>query len=235
MSGVQIPIIYEDNHLLAVLKPVGVPVQEDVRGKADLLNLLKADLKQRYAKPGEVYLALLHRLDQPVDGVMLFAKTSKAAARLSDSLRRHQWEKTYLAVVHEGPKAAEGRLTDRLSVSKNAQGLYTVVAAQAEGRDAALRYRVLARQQGLALLQIVLETGRPHQIRVQLSSRGWPIVGDRRYGRNEKVDQKTASLALTALALRVEHPVQHQLLTLQAPWPTRDVFAFFAEQTLRPL
>ncbi|MRG87844.1 RluA family pseudouridine synthase [Salinibacillus xinjiangensis] len=203
-----IPILYEDNHLLVVEKPVNIPVQGDQSGDQDLLNILKEDIKVRYQKPGNVYLALVHRLDRPVGGVMVFAKTSKAASRLSDAIRRGRgaFDKGYLAVVRGIPHESRGRLEDYLVKNQQKNQVYTASANDKNAKKAVLEYEVIGKQDGLSLLSIQLLTGRPHQIRVQLSSRGWPIYGDQKYG--SKVNRPGQQIALWSHTLAFEHPTK---------------------------
>lgn len=179
-----IPIIYEDNHLLIVEKPVNVPVQQDRSKDKDLLSLLKQDIKVRFNKPGNVYLGLVHRLDRPVGGVMVFAKTSKAASRLSDVIRRQDFGKKYLAIVRGAPKKREDTLTNYLVKDRRKNIVYTTSAKNKDAKKAVLDYHVLGQKDGLSLISIQLHTGRPHQIRVQFAEIGCPLYGDQKYGQH---------------------------------------------------
>lgn len=208
----RVPILYEDNHLLLVEKPVNIPVQEDNSRDLDLLNLLKNEIKKRDQKPGNVYLGLVHRLDRPVGGAMVFAKTSKAAARLSDMMRRQVIERKYLAVVHGVPKQKEQKLTHHLLKNSRKNQVSVVPSTHPEGKKAVLNYRVLASQNGLSLLEVTLETGRPHQIRVQLSALGHPLFGDQKYG--AKLNKVGQQIALWACALQLEHPTKKEPVTV---------------------
>ncbi|WP_290520805.1 RluA family pseudouridine synthase [Aerococcus sp.] len=172
-----VPILYEDNHLLLVQKPVNIPVQEDQSGDKDLLTYLKEDIKYRYQKPGNVYLGLVHRLDRPVGGTMVFAKTSKVASRLSDQVRRNAMERTYLAVVNGKPGQASNRLVDYLYKNRQKNKVSIISEHHKEGKKAVLDYSVSASKDGLSLVSVQLQTGRPHQIRVQLAGLGTPIWG----------------------------------------------------------
>lgn len=178
----QIPILYEDNHLLIVQKPVNIPVQGDCTKDDDLLNMLKRDLKIRYQKPGNVYLGLVHRLDRPAGGVMVFAKTSKAASRLSDAVRRRAIKRGYLAVVRNTPPEEQGILEHYLVKDSRQNKVYTVPPHHKNAKKAVLKYQVMAKRKNLSLLYVELHTGRPHQIRVQLSAVGCPLYGDQKYG-----------------------------------------------------
>lgn len=212
-----VPILYEDNHLLLVQKPVNIPVQEDQSGDKDLLTYLKEDIKYRYQKPGNVYLGLVHRLDRPVGGAMVFAKTSKAASRLSDQVRRNDMGRTYYAVVHGIPKQASNRLVDYLYKNRQKNIVSIVSKNHKEGKKAVLDYTVVASRDGLSLVSVQLQTGRPHQIRVQLAGMGTPIWGDQKYGQHySHVGQQ---IALWAQSLTLEHPVKKVPLTVESPLP----------------
>ncbi|RWR15248.1 RNA pseudouridine synthase [Siminovitchia fortis] len=223
----KIPILYEDNHLLVVEKPVNVPVQGDNSGDKDLLTVLKEDIKVRYQKPGNVYLGLVHRLDRPVGGVMVFAKTSKAASRLSDAIRRQQFERTYLAVVRGVPQE-EARLEHYLFKDQRNNMVKTVPSNHKQGKKSILEYKVAARAENLSLLTVRLLTGRSHQIRVQLSSIGHPLYGDQKYGR--KVNRPGQQIALWAHTLEFEHPTKREMIRFESrppkeyPW---NLWRFF--------
>lgn len=219
----EIEILYEDNHLLVVVKPPNLPVQADESGDRDLLSILKEGIAQRHNKPGSVFLGLVHRLDRPVGGVMVFARTSKAAARLSDQVRRHQLQKTYHAVVG-GEIAKAATLVDYLSKDRK-RNHSSVVAANAHGaKEARLHYSSLARRQGLTLVKIALETGRSHQIRVQFASRGAALWGDNRYGSGRPGQQ----IALWASELGLSHPTTKEPLLFSAALPSWEPWSVFA-------
>lgn len=212
-----VPILYEDNHLLLVQKPVNIPVQEDQSGDKDLLTYLKEDIKYRYQKPGNVYLGLVHRLDRPVGGAMVFAKTSKAASRLSDQVRRNDMGRTYYAVVHDIPKQASNRLVDYLYKNRQKNIVSIVSKNHKEGKKAVLDYTVVASKGGLSLVSVQLQTGRPHQIRVQLAGMGTPIWGDQKYG--EQYSKVGQQIALWAHSLTLHHPVQKTPISVESPLP----------------
>lgn len=209
-------VLYEDNHLLVVEKPENVPVQADVSGDADLLSICKAYVKEAYHKPGEVYLGLVHRLDRPVGGVMVFARTSKAAARLTAQFKDHRAEKRYVAIVDGEPKP-QAECVDWLYKDESTNTTRVVPEGTADAKKAILRYRTLAKENGKALLDVSLFTGRPHQIRVQLSSRDLPIMGDMRYHPRAKPGTQ---IRLWAYMLSIQHPTTGETLTFYStpPW-----------------
>jgi len=224
-------ILYEDNHVLVVKKPAGILSQADDTGKPDLLTLLKSDIKQRYQKPGAVFLGLVHRLDQPVSGLMVFARTSKAASRLSEQVRTHQLGKQYLAVVQGYPAPTAGRLEDHLE--KNRQTNLVRVVEAGKGQQAYLDYEVIATdpERQCSLVRITLGTGRSHQIRVQFASRGWPLLGDQRYGPVAHVDRQKnkvqMDLALFAYRLTFKHPTRDEILDFTINPPDRPPWSYF--------
>lgn len=202
-------IIYEDNHLIVAEKPPNMPVMADSSLDADMLTELKAYIKEKYAKPGDVFLGLVHRLDRPVGGVMVFARTSKAAARLSDSFRRRATKKLYAALV-TGDPPTDGRLTCWMTRDEKTN-MSSVHHSEVEGaKPAALSFHTVARRNGLSLLAVTLETGRHHQIRAQLADAGFPIWGDQRYNPEARVGEQ---IALYAVSLTVEHPTLKTPLT----------------------
>ncbi len=211
-------ILHEDNHLLAVAKPAGLLVQGDRTGDTTLGDLVRAYLKHRYLKPGNVYLGLVHRLDRPVSGVVLFARTSKAASRLARQFREGLVDKRYLAVVEGTPAPAAAELAHHLAAEGDARGVTRAAVHQFAGsRPARLRYLVRARAEGRSLLEIELLTGRRHQIRAQLALAGWPVLGDVKYGARSLTD--CSGIALHAWRLAVAHPVGGATVHLEAPPP----------------
>ena len=217
----KINVIYEDNHLLVVEKPINIPVCEDSSNDLDLLSMLKDYIKVKYNKPGNVYLGLVHRLDRPVGGVMVFAKTSKAASRLSSQVSNHTLKKTYIAVV-EGKIKKEDTLVDYLYKDTNKNISYVV--SKDKGKESILNYKVLSYKDNFSLVEINLKTGRSHQIRVQFSSRGYPLVGDAKYNKNH--DGKT-NVALFAKRLEFVHPVTKESLSFELDIPKRYPFNLF--------
>lgn len=217
-----VPVLYLDNHLLAVEKPANMPVQGDVSGDLDLLTACKTYVGDAYGKPGNVYLGLVHRLDRPVGGAMVFARTSKAAARLSAQFAAHTVQKRYLAVVR-GEIPGETRLTDFLWKDEKT-GMVRVVAPDAPGaKKAELISRPLAYAKGLTLTEVELLTGRAHQIRVQHLHAGFPLWGDARYGNGKPGEQ----IALWAHFLRVEHPTLKTPATFVSRPPDGGAWAEF--------
>lgn len=215
---VMINIIYEDNHLLVVEKPVNVPVQADITKDKDLLTILKEYIKNKYNKPGNVYLGLVHRLDRPVGGIMVFAKTSKAANRLSKQVQDKTMKKTYIAVV-QGKLQQEGTLKDKLEKdSKN-----NITRVSKNGKEAILNYKLLQYKSNYSLVQINLITGRSHQIRVQFSSRNHPLFADQKYNKNPEKGQ----IALFAKKLEFIHPVTKETMAFELPLPDRHPYTMF--------
>lgn len=198
-------VIYEDNHLLVVEKPINVPMQEDSSGDEDLLSLCKRYIKDKYHKPGDVYLGLVHRLDRPVGGVCVFARTSKAASRLSDQIRTDRFRKQYLAVVEDNGLEDKGHFEDRLFKDSRTN----TVRVDPEGKIALLDYEVLKRKDNLALVRVDLLTGRSHQIRVQFSSRNHPLWGDQRYNKKAVPGQQ---IALWSHLIELDHPTTGERL-----------------------
>jgi 23S rRNA pseudouridine1911/1915/1917 synthase len=212
-----IKILYEDNHLLVVEKPVNIVSQQDETGDPDMLTLLKNDIKIRYNKPGEVFLGLVHRLDRPVGGAMVFARTSKAASRLSEQIRTHEFKKAYLAIVHGRPIKQSDQLEHYLWKDERTNTVH-VVSPKAEGaKEARLDYCVMGNTDDFSLLRINLHTGRPHQIRVQLSTIGHPLYGDQKYGAD--VNKPGQQIALWSTEIILTHPTQKEVMTFQCPPP----------------
>ncbi|HZJ57160.1 MAG TPA: RluA family pseudouridine synthase [Clostridia bacterium] len=223
-----IDIIYEDNHLLVAEKPVNMLSQQDISGDKDILTKLKEYIKVKYNKPGNVYLGLVHRLDRPVGGVMVFAKTSKAASRLSKQVRDRGFGKRYMAVVRGIPqiKSKEG-LTHYLIKDRRRNMVATTQSGADGAQKAVLDYEVIGQASDMALVHIDLHTGRSHQIRVQLAALGHPLYGDQRYGRG--INKPGQQIALWATEISLVHPTLREAMTFssspphQYPW---DMFGY---------
>ena len=196
----KINILYEDNHLLVVEKPIGMLSQSDITGDEDLLSLLKEYIKEKYKKPGNVYLGLVHRLDRMVGGVMVFAKTSKAASRLSKMIQDGDFHKTYIAICH-GKVNDSGKFVDKIEKLDDGTSIISD-----KGREASLEYKLLKydKDDDVSIVKINLLTGRHHQIRLQFSTRGFSLLGDQRYG----VKEPKLPVALYAYKLEFLHPVK---------------------------
>lgn len=201
-------ILYEDNHIIVVEKKPNIPVQEDESKDIDMLTLIKEYLREKYNKPGNVYVGLVHRLDRPVGGVMVFAKTSKAASRLSNEIRLNNFKKKYYAVVHGKTKEQDTLVNYLLKDEKTNT---SSIVSKDKGKEAILDYTLIKynKEKDLSLLEINLKTGRHHQIRVQLAGINHPIYGDMRYG-NDKIG---IQIHLWAYELNFIHPVKKQWLT----------------------
>lgn len=209
-------ILWEDNHVLAVNKPTGLLTMGDSTGSPTLVDAVKRYLKEKYHKPGDVFLGVVHRLDRPVSGVVLFARTSKAAARLSAQFRDRSVEKTYLAWVDSRVDAPLGTLHHWLRKDRTTNHV-SVVAARSPGAQECLLNFCRKNSSGAStLLEITPETGRSHQIRVQLSAQGWPIAGDKKYGSRTCWPE---GIALHARCITFDHPTQHQPCTVTAALP----------------
>jgi 23S rRNA pseudouridine1911/1915/1917 synthase len=210
-------VLFEDNHLLAVVKPAGLPTMGVAEDEPSLLVQARQYIKEKYAKPGNVYLGVMSRLDAPVSGVVLLARTSKAAARLTEQFKERSVQKTYWGVVEGAIKPAAGELTNWVAPDERHRKMHIVAGPRPDAREAKLAYRLLRPTPDGSLVEIELHTGRKHQIRLQLAHHGFPIVGDRKYGARQKFP---AGIALHARRLVVTHPVkQHTRVELVAPLP----------------
>lgn len=216
-----INVIYEDNHLLVVEKPINIPVQEDNSHDMDFLTMLKADIKKRYHKPGNVYLGLVHRLDRPVGGVMVFAKTSKAASRLSEQMRTHQIKKEYDAIV-VGAIESSGTYRDLLYKDTR----INMVTVDPRGKESELSYITVGTTSKYSLVHISLKTGRSHQIRVQFASRNYPLYGDQRYNKSAVAKEQ---IALFASKLSFSHPITKEYMEFVLPLPKRKPWNLFSK------
>ena len=220
-------VLYEDNHLIAVSKRAGDIVQGDKTGDVPLSDIVKAYLKDKYQKPAGVYLGVVHRLDRPVSGVVLFAKTSKALPRLNKMFAEHRGvRKTYLAIVANRPPLPEGTLTHWLTRNEKQNTARAYDREVPGSKKAVLDYRVVAESDRYFLLEIELHTGRHHQIRCQLAKMGCPIRGDLKYGAPRS--NPDGSISLLARHIEFVHPVSKQLISLDAPLPNDPLWQSFA-------
>lgn len=226
-----IEVLYEDNHCLVLNKPAGLLAQGDATGESTALDLARAYLKERYAKPGNVFVGLVQRLDRPVSGVFLLARTSKAAARLSEQFRQGSVEKTYWALAEGSCPEEAGEWTDTLHKDAARNRVAVISPGTSGGQLASVAFRVLARERGRTLFELRPLTGRSHQLRVQLATRGMPIVGDRKYGAKSTLlalDGRPR-VALHARRLTFIHPTRREAISVDAPvpadWPASDAGA----------
>lgn len=225
-------VLYEDNHILVCIKPVGVLSQADATGDADMLTLIADYLRKKYQKPGNVFVGLVHRLDRMVGGVMVFAKTSKAASRLSEQVRNHTFRKTYRAVVGGVPSAPSGTFQDYLLKNEKTNMVSVVPKGTSGAKEAVLDYHVLSQctvdavgargGQSLSLVEVNLRTGRPHQIRVQFASRKMPLLGDHRYGKPMQGLPAIPSVGLWSYSVEIMHPTKKEPMVFEKE-PPMDV------------
>lgn len=221
-----VAILHEDNSILVVVKPQNMPSQADASGDKDLLSLLKEYIKTKYEKPGNVYLGLVHRLDRPTGGVMVFAKNSKSADRLSAQIREGEMNKSYLAAVLGEPKQPADTLVNYLKKNALTNTVYVATFGDHDAKRAELSYKTLQSTDRLSLVKVQLGTGRSHQIRVQMQAIGCPVYGDARYGGDVV---RGANLALWAYRLEFTHPVSKEKMVFVAyppqiePWVRFDV------------
>lgn len=218
--------LYEDNHVIIISKNVGEIVQGDKTGDTPLSETVKAYIKEKYGKPGAVFLGVVHRLDRPVSGVVLFARTSKALTRLNEMFRTQAIQKTYWAVVQNLPPQPEATLTHYLVRNEKMNKSFAYDHERTGAKKAVLDYKVIAHSEHYHLLEVHLHTGRHHQIRCQLAAIGCPIRGDLKYGAPRS--NPDGGICLHASSIRFEHPVSHQWIDVQAPIPTTGVWKAFA-------
>jgi len=211
-------ILYEDNHCLAVVKPPGLPVQGDASGDESLMDEVKAYIKEAYGKPGDVFLGLVHRLDRPVGGVVLLAKTSKGAARLSEQFREHRVKKVYVALTEGIPEEKRGEVKQWIKKDEKKNRAEAFDHEVPGSKRAELTYRVLESGHGRALVEIIPRTGRPHQIRLAMKSLDTPIIGDLKYGAGQGLGNR---IELWAKSLTFEKPVGGDEITVRSEpdWP----------------
>ena len=214
-----INVLYEDNHIIVVEKPAGVLSQSDISGDPDMLSMVKEYVRVKYSKKGEAFIGLLHRLDRPVGGVMVFARTSKAASRISEQIRNRTFMKTYLAVVNGIIENNEGELCNYLKKNNDTNTVSVVEKTSDKSLFAKLTYKIKGRTDEFSFLEINLETGRPHQIRVQFSNIGHSLFGDNKYGDASSKED----IALWSHKIQFMHPVRKELMTFNSS-PSRDKY-----------
>lgn len=219
-------IVYEDNHIIIVNKAPGEIVQGDKTGDEPLVETLKKWLKEKYNKPGNVFCGVVHRLDRPVGGLVVFAKTSKALTRLNEMFRKGEVEKTYWALTRNQPEAPEARLEHYITTTERSNKSYASLTEKKNSKKAVLSYRLLGSSDRYHLIEVKLETGRKHQIRVQLSAIGCPIKGDLKYG--DKRSNPDGSISLMARRVRFVHPVSGDTVDVTAPLPSDSLWQAFA-------
>ena len=218
-------ILYEDNHIIAINKKSSDLAQGDKTGDPSLDNEVKKYVGEKYNKPGAVFLGVVHRLDRPVSGVILYARTSKALSRLNEMFRTKDVKKTYLAIVKESPPEEEGTITNFLKKIE-AQNKSYVFDKQVNGsKEASLSYRIVGHSERFYMLELQLHSGRHHQIRAQLANVGCPIKGDLKYGYPRSNDD--GSISLLARRLEFIHPVSHEKIIITAPFPPGDIWKLF--------
>lgn len=210
-------VIYEDNHIIVVNKSSGEIVQGDKTGDKTLADTVKGYIKERYAKPGAVFLGVVHRLDRPVWGLVVFAKTSKALSRLNEMFRNGDVHKTYWAVTQNAPAEPEGTLTDWIKRNEKQNKSYVYSREVAGSKKAVLHYRAIGRSDRYTLVEVDLMTGRHHQIRCQLANIGCPIKGDLKYGARRS--NPDGSISLLARKIEFVHPVSKRQISVEAPLP----------------
>lgn len=217
----ELNIIYEDNHLLVVVKPNNIPVQADSSNDLDLLTMLKQYLVKKYDKPGDAYLGLVHRLDRPTGGIMVFAKTSKCAKRLAEQIKSGEMEKYYLAVLDGVPRESTDKLVNYLKKNEKTNEVRVVPDATTGAKKAELDYKILEEKDNISLAKVRLVTGRGHQIRVQMKHIGCALVGDIKYNPNAVPNK--CNLGLWAYELKLKHPTTNEIMTFRV-YPDKDIY-----------
>lgn len=222
-------IIYEDNQIIVVIKPQNIPTQKDNTLDDDLLSQVKGYIKEKYNKKGEAFVGMVHRLDRPTGGVLVFARNSKSASRLSAQMQNGDIEKTYFVVVKGKLKKPKGRLEHYLKKDTVNNKVSLATMGEKDARHAVLDYEVLAFENNLSLVKVHLETGRSHQIRVQFASIGNPVYGDAKYGLDTE-NKSTINLALWASGLEFKHPTKEQVMVFKVLPPEENYpFSLFKE------
>lgn len=221
-------VLYEDNHIIIVSKQSGEIVQGDKTGDTTLAETVAQYLKEKYAKPGNVFVGVTHRLDRPVSGVVVLAKTSKALARMNDMFSKGSVDKRYLAIVRNRPVRPEGELVNWLVRNEKQNRSYAYDKEVPNSKKAVLKYRMVASSVNYHLLEVKLETGRHHQIRCQLAKMGCPIKGDLKYGAERS--NPDGSISLHAYHITFEHPVSHVVIDVKAPLPLDSLWQSFSSE-----
>ena len=221
-------VVYEDNHIIIVNKESGEIVQGDKTGDRPLADKVKAYIKEKYAKPGEVFLGVVHRLDRPVAGLVVFARTSKALTRLNDMFRNNEVHKTYWAITKQRPAEMEGMLTHWLVRNEKQNKSYAYDRERPNSKKAILKYKVVGASDNYTLIEVNLLTGRHHQIRCQLAKMGCPIRGDLKYG--AKRSNPDGSISLLARSISFVHPVSKKTIFVEAPLPSDNLWNMFNDE-----
>ncbi len=214
----ELNVIYEDNHIIVVEKPAGIPTQADISGDIDMYTLVKEYIRKKYNKPGNVFVGIVHRLDRPVGGIMVFARTSKGASRLSEEVRNRSFKKTYLAIVSGLFKEKSGTLQNYLLKDESKNKSFVVSKGTRGAKEALLDYEVISENKvnNTSLVMVNLHTGRHHQIRLQFANIGHPLLGDSKYGK----DSGKSNIRLWAYKLRFKHPTRDEIMEfkLEPKW-----------------
>lgn len=218
-------VIYEDNQVVVVLKPFNVPTQQDKSEDKDLLSMVKEYIKEKYNKQGEAFIGLVQRLDRPTGGIIVFARNSKSASRLSAQIRNGEIDKTYYAVIKGSLRKKKGRLENYLIKDEKQNKVKIATQSEKNAVLAVLDYEILEEKDGLSLVKVNLETGRSHQIRVQFASLGHPLYGDAKYGNPENKNAQTQNLALWSGELSFKHPTKDMTMTFKVN-PPEDKYPF---------
>ena len=226
-----VEILYEDNHLIAVNKRVSDIVQGDKTGDTPLVDIVKQYIKEKYNKPGDVFLGLPHRLDRPTSGIVIFARTTKALVRLNKMFQEKDLKKIYWAIVSESPKLNEATLEHYLSRNTKQNKSYAFDEDKPQSKRALLHYKQIAHSDRYTLLEVELKTGRHHQIRAQLSKIGLPIKGDLKYGAKRSNPDK--GISLHSRQLQLIHPVKKELVNIIAPVPQEALWQFFEKEIMK--
>lgn len=221
----QLPVLYEDNHLIAVNKPAGMLAQGDRTGDEPMAVFVKAYIKKKYKKPGDVFLGTIHRLDRPVSGVTIFARTSKALTRMNELFRNKKIDKEYVAIIDKIPPKNKGRLVHHLVKDHKKNKVAVYDQPTKTSKESRTNYKLLSVINGLAVVKVFPITGRPHQIRSQLSTIGCPIVGDLKYGSEKRFGDQ--SIGLHCCSLSFIHPVKKEPITITAVPPKGNFWELF--------